>query len=1010
VSADGGRWYGRPVAALCVAAAAFVLSAGTLAVTEFGGSSGSGGGACVVSISQYGTNAREMERLVAIPLEDALASLPGVVGTSSSCEYGEARVVARFADGGDETEAVSAAAQRVYESLPSSVQRPRIGSASADAGPVWVAAAVSDSGEPGALRAVLDRRVKPALESLAGVGEVVVDGGGVTELAVLVDDEAAALAGSSAEAVAEFLAGSDGLVASGSLRAGGARMAVSTDARYPTVESIRDALIPSGSGAAIRLGSIASVESRQRRPESLSRVDGRRAVTIAVMPAGDANLARLSRDIAREAARAAVDCGLGFTVLSDRGELAARSLGRVVSAAIEAVIAVSVATALVVMPRRRVGRSRARGLATAASAAMVPFILAVSAAILSKAMGGLSVGALAGLAVGLGSSVDCSILVAERLGASGSVASGAASVRDLAPALAAGTATTILALAPMLGLEAASPGIGAVAAGIALSCGVSYAATVAIMPPVVLWGAGGVGAWPLSVERKRRPGRRLARRGARLLAAVVALCSNRPRLVLGFAAALGLAGVAAIAISPKDVGSRSEGRDVYARLEFDQGLSVEAVDSILAGYAASLARLPGLLSTQSSARRGSASLLLSYDETVTDRAAIADAARKAAPTGSFLWIASPSSGERVWELLVRGDDDAVCRRVAAAAADRIAALPIALEVALNFKPGAPAVVVMPDRGRSSAAGLPFSIVAGAMRRSVQAPVAYKRVGDDGDTDVRVGAAGLLGEESLGSIVVASRGGAAVEASSLVRIGRGEKVSLIQRRDRRRSASLSIRTGRMDPERAERATMAALEGLETPPGYTLTFDRDAIEAAGRLRGISLSFAAAVALAYMAMAALSESFGLPLVALAAVLPSLALPALMLAACRSPLDAPMACAFVAVSGVAVNASVLMADYIRKAKKNGPAASAMDLYRVVRSRIAIVSATAATTVVGAIPLLVLDPGDEGMVRALAFVTASGGAASFAAAVTVVPALAAAAPRLFDRFGLSAIARDGGG
>jgi len=234
--------------------------------------------------------------------------------------------------------------------------------------------------------------------------------------------------------------------------------------------------------------------------------------------------------------------------------------------------------------------------------------------------------------------------------------------------------------------------------------------------------------------------------------------------------------------------------------------------------------------------------------------------------------------------------------------------------------------------------------------------------------------------------------------------------LIQRRDRRRSASLSIRTRRMDPERVERATMAALEGLDTPPGYTLTFDRDAIEAAERLRGISLSFAAAVALAYMAMAALSESFGLPLVALAAVPPSLALPALMLAAGRSPLDAPMACAFVAVSGVAVNASVLMADYIRKAKKNGPAASAMDLYRVVRSRIAIVSATAATTVVGAIPLLVLDPGDEGMVRALAFVTASGGAASFAAAVTVVPALAAAAPRLFDRFGLSAIARDGGG
>ncbi|HPB67095.1 MAG TPA: hypothetical protein PLW80_11050, partial [Spirochaetales bacterium] len=100
---------------------------------------------------------------------------------------------------------------------------------------------------------------------------------------------------------------------------------------------------------------------------------------------------------------------------------------------------------------------------------------------------------------------------------------------------------------------------------------------------------------------------------------------------------------------------------------------------------------------------------------------------------------------------------------------------------------------------------------------------------------------------------------------------------------------------------------------------------------------------------------------------------------------------------------------DYIRKAKKAGFVASAMALYRVVRSRIVIVSATAATTVVGAIPLLVLDTGDMGMVRALAFVTACGGAASFMAAVTVVPALAAGAPRLFDRFGPSAPPRDGG-
>ena len=83
----------RPVAAACALIALLVLSALAL---------GSGGEAhaprdfFVVSIKQYGVDAREMERTVTIPLEDALYALPEVKSVSSVTENAQSRVSVLF--------------------------------------------------------------------------------------------------------------------------------------------------------------------------------------------------------------------------------------------------------------------------------------------------------------------------------------------------------------------------------------------------------------------------------------------------------------------------------------------------------------------------------------------------------------------------------------------------------------------------------------------------------------------------------------------------------------------------------------------------------------------------------------------------------------------------------------------------------------------------------------------------------------------------------------------------
>jgi len=987
-----GGWYGCPVAAACVVLAAVAGAAALLLGAEYGPRETQARSAFAVTLRHYGVDAREIERSLAIPLEDALASAPGACGVSSSSEYGKARVVVHFStgtDSGSACESVRDAAERIYQTLPSSVQRPELGSTSEGRGPVWVAAVYSGSHSITELGSLLERTVKPALEKIAGAGEVELAGSGLPEVMVEVDQSAAALLGVDAGEVARFLAMNDALMPAGILRSDGRQIVVVADGRYSGASTLRNALIPSSSGQPVTLGSFCSIIEGHRKPETLSRVNGQPAMTVAVNPGGGANLPALSRAIAYEVESLATAHGIRFEVLSDVGAEVARSFGSTISATFQGALAVAVATALLVGSGSLRSGNRVRFVAMAA----VPVVLVVSAALLSALGFGLDRHVLAGLAVGLGVSVDAAILAAERLGNAASVRGGVRAMRELAPSLASGSATTLVVLVPLAGLDFLSEGVARVAAAIAAVCIVSFLYTVLIMPPLMLGGSpGNNDACVQGVSRRKRGRRRLHR----LLALNALLCGRKPRIPLVAAVILSIAGFVSVLSMPLETRVVEEENIVYAQLEFEPGSAASSVDLRLADYAEAILARAGLKSIQSTARRGSGSVAVSFDATKTDRDQIAAALRGVPLSSGFVWIPGSSKGERSWELVVSGDDDASCRNLCSLAAQAVSALPFIVETVLNYKDGPPDLILHPDRNRAASLALGFSSLATALRTSIHGPVAYKRLGDDGETDVRVTVQRSGFPESsdaLSTLVLSSQGG--VQVASFTQAERRADASRINRRDRQRVASLTMRSGPIDPRAVRAAVLAAVSGIELPPGYTFEFDREAIEAASRLRGAGWSFLLAAAFACMVVAAVTESFGAPVAVFSALPPSLAVPALLLAASGAAMDATVACAFVAVSGMVVNASVLTVDERRHQGARSPA-TVYDLYSLMRARFGALAATSGTTVAGALPFLFLADSGSSMVRSLAFVSAAGTAASFLMALVIIPALASIAPALF--------------
>jgi multidrug efflux pump subunit AcrB len=1052
---DNGGLLSRPRAAL-----ALVLGLCAVSVFLIRFSSAAG-----ISLSQaddesftvvqryYGVDAAEMERIAAIPLEDALAGIRGLKKIRSVSENGTVRVFAYFegkADG--RYEAVREAAQEIYKSLPASAQRPEILSSGGSRLPVWVAAvsAAASGVSPGTL---LERNVKPVLESLPGAGEVEISGASAGEIIIAVDAGKAALLGLEAGGIAAALARDDALFSGGKLPEGKREIPVALDGRYKTIQDLEEALVPirnygetgeTGRGF-VALKDIASVREEEKESHSLSRLNGKETAVIAVMPGGNAG--KLSELIKQETAKFEE---LEFTVLSDRGEEERAAYRSVLGAAFQGSAAVAVMAALLCF-------RKGRRLFLPVCALSVPVIMLISAAMLNLLGIELDTPVLAGLSAGSGAAVDAVILCAGYLGDAATPLEGRRALASLRFPVISGSVTTIIVLFPLAFQKSAS-GFNSVAWAVGSVNFVSMLLALTLLPPLFLYNPpvtakkGGDTRKPggfLDISRicsrfteglrtcrrkafqknvlnfpdnsvKRnaatpagpnapnaaipagssvpntdtrtgpstdtraepnadKPARRRFRPLLRFLAAHVRFCVTKPFAVAAFWLFLTILGIVSLVLGGADTGSRISETSVYAQVEFDGGLHREAVDRVLAGFGESLKNETGITDVQTSARTGSGSVLLRFDPSVLDAEKARTLLRSTPVPGGFVYINESSPGERIWELYVTGDDGKRCREFAAEAARICASVSFIDETVLNFKEGPLRLTLKADRERLAETGVSFSGLGNMLRYGVHGPVIYKRITADGETDVRLKWARggkIPGRDDIRRNVFPGPSGP-VAAGTLFEETEDREPGLIQRIDRRRSASISIRTKTSDPRKVRDRIMPALSGLALPPGYGIEFDPDAVQSAEKLSGSWKMFVLALCLCYIVLAVSRESFLFPFRILAVVPPSLALPAL----CMASLNAASASAFVAVSGMAVNAAVLVAET--------NSASAIGLYRILRKRLPLLAATSGTTIAGALPFLFLARPAASVVRSLSLVSAFGVAASVLCSISLIPALA---------------------
>jgi multidrug efflux pump subunit AcrB len=996
---------GRPVAALCVSAA--LLCVGFIVIFERGRM---GPGAVpqdfyTVSLKHYGMDAREMERSVTVPLEDALYTLPDVKQVSSISDNAQSRVSVLFENGrtgsigstgnAGRYEAVSDAAQRVYAMLPESAQRPEILSRDDNRSPVWTAAvtetAASDTGKPdkSRLAAFLERTVKGELEAVEGVAEVQIAGTALPEVLVSLDNERCAEMGLTVQNVAAALARNDVLIPAGNLVYHNTEVNLLVDGRYRDMDELAGAFIPLPDGGYTQLRNIAAVAERERQPDILSRLNGDQTVMLIVTASHDADLGKLSGMLG-EKMKGYED--LSFEILTDRGAEERKALHSVIMAAVGGALMVAVLSFLMT--------AGAGGIRPAAVCAFtVPFISVLSLALLSLIQP-VNKSILTGLAAGLGVAVDAAILVSEKLSGvyvkAGNTLLFAAKrqLRALIPPLAAGSATTVAALMPFVFMKNAAGEIKAIAVSIGVITVVSFFTALLLLPPLFLNGGRRgvvyipkINAVPLL--------NRVTRIAIRLFSRIVYVSVKKPLLVTLFSAAFTIAALAVVILGDPDTRTAFSEDSLYAQIEFDGGLLKEDGDRKLEDFARELRQNDAINHVETSAKTGQGNVYISFDNKKISPEKIREFVRNIEIPGGFVYIEELTGSERSWQISVSGDDDVQCRQIIENIAEICTGIPLVEETVLHFKKGGPRLALKPDRERLASAGLSFASLGDTERRTVHAPVVYKRLnsadenGTRGETDVRI-QAGLNEnpeKSDVKNITLMTGAGSPLSLASVTMTEEEEEVSVIRREGRRRTASLSIRTKAIGARKARTLVMPKISAVTMPPGYTLVFDRDAIEAEEALGRSAFYIVLAFVFCYIVIAMANESFYLPLPALAAVPPSIAVPILVLAAAGFHMNAALVSALIAVTGITVNASVLTVDALRiltLAERLGFPA----VYRALRSRMNALLSTSGTTIAAALPFVFLPESANLVVKMLALVSALGVAGSCLASVSLIPAL----------------------
>jgi HAE1 family hydrophobic/amphiphilic exporter-1 len=394
-----------------------------------------------------GSTPEETEELITRPIEDALATLPGIEEIRSTSSDQDARFEIRFAWGTDINTAgfeVRNKLDSVRSQLPKTADRMWMWMASTADSPMLTVRFSADS-DLSSQYDLLDRYFKKPIERLDGVARVELAGVGAREVRILVDPGRLAAHAVDIRQLVQLLEKSNFSVGAGQITGYGERLSVRPLGEFRSLDEIRNLVIRNN----VRVGDIASVELVSPEITRRRHLDGRPAVGLDVFKSTQANVVEVV-DRVLEVIERNKDLpqmqGISVFLIDNQAEAIRTSLSDLTEAGL---IGGALAFAVLFLFLRH-------WPTTLIVSVSVPLSLLVTLAVMYFVGLTINVMSMMGMMLAIGMLVDNAVVVTEsvyrhrQMDPGNPQAATLAGVKEVGAATLAGTATCVVVFLPIL--------------------------------------------------------------------------------------------------------------------------------------------------------------------------------------------------------------------------------------------------------------------------------------------------------------------------------------------------------------------------------------------------------------------------------------------------------------------------------------------------------------------------------------------------------------------------------
>ena len=363
-----------------------------------------------VSVRYAGASAEVMESQVTKPLEDSIAGIDAVDVITSISRAEQTQISVRFRL---EKDADTAAAEvrdrtsRVRNKLPQAVEEPVIAKVEADAFPVIWLSFSSDTLSGLEINSLINRVVKPRLQTVSGAADVRIFGERKYAMRVWLDPDKLAAYKLTIQEAEDAIRRSNLEVPAGRIESTQREFSVTSQTDLTRPAQFSDIIIKNANGFPVRIRDVGRVEESAADVRSGSRLNGKVAITAGVIRQATANPLELSKGVRDMLPKLQADLppGVSIDIANDNSVFIDKSIKSVFQTILEAVVLV----ALVIFVFLRTIRASIIPIIT------IPVCLIGTFALMALAGFTINTLTLLALVLAIGLVVDDAIVVLENI-------------------------------------------------------------------------------------------------------------------------------------------------------------------------------------------------------------------------------------------------------------------------------------------------------------------------------------------------------------------------------------------------------------------------------------------------------------------------------------------------------------------------------------------------------------------------------------------------------------------